>query len=337
MTYMPEAASQELLPSYGRERARTMSHRAVMQMSVVLGALAAALVLLLIWRGGAVMRVYLADAFSIVLNGLIVVLFLLGLTRLYQALFHYAHEEREVNRFLDRRASGVSGEALFEEGEGDSIIARRYSTIRGLHARGVPIDHGAISGVMMAEESLYQSFPRFVNNVLILTGVFGTVTSLIIALVGAGNLLQTAVPGEGMGLMLLGMNTALTTTATAIVCYFFFTFFYMKLGDVQSYVISQVERATLLYIVPEFAFDADSINHETRRLVEEVHGLTTQVRDGLGELQQAARAVAAPQAEGLKVWQALAASQDEQLHRLADLGSRLEALRNVLVEGFRLR
>ncbi|MFO7653731.1 MAG: hypothetical protein R6X25_07880 [Candidatus Krumholzibacteriia bacterium] len=337
MTYLQEPPPHEIVHARRQERAPTMGQRALLQMSVTLGLLAAAVAALLVWKGRVVMGVYLADPFAMVLNGLIVALFVLGLVRLFQGLRHYAREEREVNRFLRMRSDGMPGAAAFDDLADDSIMARRYFTIRGLYERGIPIDHGAISAIMVAEESLYQSFPRFVNNVLILTGVFGTVTSLIIALVGASDVIQTAVPGEGMGLMLLGMNTALTTTATAIVCFFFFTYFYQKLGDVQSYLFSRLERATLLYLVPEFAFDTDAVNHETRRLVEEVRGLTQDLRTGLGDLQRSTAALAIPQHERLKVWSGLAAGQEEQVRRLEGLGSQLEELHRVLVEGFRLR
>ena len=131
------------------------------------------------------------------------------------------------------------------------------------------------------------SFPRFVNNVLILTGVFGTVSSLIFALVGATDVLQTAVPGAGMGLLLLGMNTALTTTATAIVCYFFFTYFYHRFTDLQTWVISRLERAVLLYMVPDFTFEAETVNHQTKLLVEDVRELVVEMREGLGGIAQA--------------------------------------------------
>jgi hypothetical protein len=56
-----------------------------------------------------------------------------------------------------------------------------------------------------------------------LTGIFGTIVSLIFALVGAGRTLGSAVLTEGMAIMLSGMNTALTTTATAITCFFIYS------------------------------------------------------------------------------------------------------------------
>ena len=169
-----------------------------------------------------------------------------------------------------------------------SLLADRYDTIRELFNGGGPVDHGAISAIMIAEESLHQSFPRFVNNVLILTGVFGTVSSLIFALVGAGDVLRASSPDAGMGLLLLGMNTALTTTATAIVCYFFFTFFFHRLTDLQTWVFSQVERASLLYMVPEFTYEPEAVNHQTKLLVEEVKHLVGDVREGLGGIEAGA-------------------------------------------------
>ena len=195
---------------------------------------------------------------------------------------------------------------------------------------------GAISSIMLAGESLHLSFPRFVNNVLILTGVFGTVSSLIFALIGATDVLQTAVPGSGMGLMLLGMNTALTTTATAIVCYFFFTFFFQRFTDLQTWVVSQLERAALLYMVPDFSFEPDVVNHQTKILVEDVRQLVAEMRQGLGGIEGAVARID----EGARARQeqgdAVIARQDTQNGKMDDTLARLDELRKVLVEGFRL-
>ena len=171
-----------------------------------------------IWQSELVRRIYFIDNKTIILNGIIFLLFFIGVIHLIRSFVHYSFEEKQIQTFISEKELG--NEVLIDTFPADSIIAKRYSTVKDLYDRQVPIHHGAISSIMIAEESLHQSFPKFVNNVLILTGVFGTIVSLIFALVGASSVLQTALPGEGMGVMLLGMNTALTTTATAIVCYF---------------------------------------------------------------------------------------------------------------------
>jgi len=315
----------------------TKSQRTLMQLSIVLVVVVIAAIGAGIWKATIVAEVFFSDPKPIILNGLIVLLFALGVGQLLRGLTHYAVEEREIIRFLDLRADGASLELIFDDPEDDSLIARRYFTIRELFARGVPIDHGAIAAVSLAEESLYQSFPRFVNNVLILTGVFGTVSSLIFALLGASSILQNALPGEGMGLMLLGMNTALTTTATAIVCYFFFTYFYQKLTDVQTYLFSRIEQAVLLHIVPEFAFESEAVNHETRSLINEVRALVREMQAGLGDVALTLTGLNTHNDEQLRKWSASLAGQEEHNRKLHEALARLEDLRAVLVEGFRLR
>jgi hypothetical protein len=139
-----------------------------------------------------------------------------------------------------------------------------------------------------------------------------------------------------MGLMLLGMNTALTTTATAIVCYFFFTFFFHRFTDLQTWVVSQLERASLLYIVPDFSFEAEAVDHQTKLLVEDVRQLVAEMRQGLGGIEGAVSRID----EGARARQeqgdAIIARQDTQNGKLDESLSQLAELRNVLVEGFRL-
>jgi hypothetical protein len=316
---------------------RTKSRRALIQLSIVLVITVSVTTLMGLWKWEFVTDVFLADWRAIFLNGVVILIFWLGIGQLFRGLAHYTHEEHAIARFCRLRADGVESEAIFDDPDHESIIADRYLTIKTLFARGTPINHSAISAIMVAEESLYQSFPRFVNNVLILTGVFGTVCSLILALIGASSVLQTAIPGEGMGLMLLGMNTALTTTATAIVCYFLFTYFYQKLTDVQTYLFSQVERAVLLYIIPDFAFDTESVNHQTKLLIEEVRSLVRENRDGVGEIERTLAKSADLHEAQLQKWQTVLAGHEEQSSRLAGILSRLDDLRQVLVEGFRLK
>jgi len=336
MTHLQDPPETEFALARRQETMQTKSRRALLQINVVLIVAAVAAAAMAVWRRELIADVYLADAKAVILNGMILLLFLLGLARLVQGLIHYAREEQAIARFQRLRAEGVANPQVFEPDE-TSLIARRYLTIKNLFDRGVPIDHGAVTAIAVAEESLFQSFPRFVNNVLILTGVFGTVSSLIIALVGASDVLQNTLPGEGMGVMLLGMNTALTTTATAIVCYFFFTFFYQKFTDVQTYVFSQVERAVLLHVIPDFAFDGETINHETKQLVNEVRGLVTELRSGVLDVDRLLARLSEQGDAQLQQWQSALAGQQDQSRGVDEIAERVELLRQVLIEGFRLK
>ena len=104
----------------------------------------------------------------------------------------------------------------------------RYKTLLDLYSRRTAINHNALASTLMAQESSYISFPKFVNNILILTGVFGTIVSLSIALLGASDMLGNINDGDGLGVVIHGMSTALSTTMTAILAYLFFGYFYLK-------------------------------------------------------------------------------------------------------------
>jgi len=316
---------------------RSRSLQSLFQMSLVLVVVAAILVAVAVWRWEFVITVFLADWKSVLLNGVVVVIFLLGVFQLYRGFTHYALEERSLSRFLELKDRGRSTGAILDDATDSSLIARRYRTIKGLFERGVPIDHGAISAISVAEESLHQSFPRFVNNVLILTGVFGTVSSLIFALIGASDVLRTALPGEGMGVMLLGMNTALTTTATAIVCFFLFSYFYQKLTDVQTHLMSRLEHAVMVHVIPDFAFEPQVIDHQTKLLIQELGRLVEEMRVGVASARETLTDLEKRNAEERARWDEAIAGQGEHRERLDGVLARLEELRTVLVEGFRLR
>jgi len=297
----------------------TRSRQILVQMAIVLAAAVIVAVLVFIWKIDTVAAVLFGDPRPLILNGVILLLFVLGISQLFRGVRHYERQEIQITEFMARRAEGYPTDDILTEFDEPSLLIERHTTIKELFGGGGPVDHGAISSIMLAGESLHLSFPRFVNNVLILTGVFGTVSSLIFALIGATDVLQTAVPGSGMGLMLLGMNTALTTTATAIVCYFFFTFFFQRFTDLQTWVVSRLERAALLYMVPDFTFEAEAVNHQTKLLVEDIRTLVAEMRQGLGGFEGAV----------VRLDEAARARQDDSL-------ARLDELRNVLVEGFRL-
>jgi len=175
------------------------SHRILLQMGIISLSLILALALILVVKFNTVVSWAMGDSRPLVLNGIIFLLFLLGTLQLYKALRHYQLQEDQVTEYMTRRQHGETSAAILDSMPSPSLLADRYRTIHHLYNGGGPVDHGAISAIMMAEESLKQSFPRFVNNVLILTGVFGTVSSLIFALVGAGDVLQAASPDARIG------------------------------------------------------------------------------------------------------------------------------------------
>jgi hypothetical protein len=189
----------------------------------------------------------------------------------------------------------------------------------------------------VAEESRHLSYPKFVNNVLILTGVFGTIVSLIYALIGATAILQTNAAGEGIGVMLLGMNTALNTTATAIVCFFLFTFFYQRLTDLETYVLSRVEQAVLVHIIPEFAFDTEAVNYKTERLVAELQLLVEEMKTGSDFIRESLAGLNKYNRAYLAKLAALTVRQDNQVEQTQKVLGQLIKIETVLKDGFRLK
>ncbi|RMG55956.1 MAG: hypothetical protein D6717_07215 [Gammaproteobacteria bacterium] len=256
-----------------------------------------------------------------VINGVILALFLLGLLRIAWLLLRYAREESALQRYV----------AHMEDGSGDplhgisinTLIARRHEAVMALRARHAPVNHSALAAATVAGESTRLSFPRFVNNVLILLGVLGTIVSLSIALLGASNLVDfsSGALGGDMGLVIHGMSTAMSTTITAIVCYLFYGYFYLKLTDVQTHLLAGLEQATTLYLMPE--------TDDESSIVQRVGELVRSLAEAARQMELAERHHGESAA---------------QLHDIVSrLGSRVEGLddelreiKGILREGFRL-
>ena len=233
---------------------------------------------LLSWKFDYINQVYFRDqltATGIVINGAIITLFLLGLVRVIAILLRYSREEAAVQQVLVNLDEGA--DPLLEVPD-DRIISRRYRTMQALNRSNTPINHGSLASTLLASESTQNSFPKFINNILILTGVFGTIVSLSIALIGASDLLESAVDVEGMGLVVHGMSTALSTTITAIVCYLFFGYFYLKMTDVQTSLISTVEQITNVAFMPRFQIQTETVLHQFAGLIRSLQGLLGQMK-----------------------------------------------------------
>lgn len=220
---------------------------------------------------------------GIIINSGIVLLFLLGLAKISENLVRYAREESYLAEFIEHWEEG--GVRLTEGLPRNAIIRQRYATILNICRQHAPINHNALASTLLAAESTCISFPKFINNILILTGVFGTIVSLSIALLGASSLLDSAQELGNMDLVIHGMATALSTTMTAIVCYLFYGYFYLKLTDAQTHFLSAVEQVTSLYLLPKHTSDTqDVLNH--------VADLIQSLRDTANQLQQSQLAYA---------------------------------------------
>lgn len=284
--------------------------------------LASAIIALIAWKIEFIDDIYFRNQLTpagLIINSAILTLFFLGVLRMVFIFALYHREERALQRFSDNLDEGIA--PMTNVGT-SSIIARRFHIMEALYKSNTPINHNALATTLVASESTRNSFPRFINNILILTGVFGTIVSLAIALVGASDLLGAAVDVGGMGQVIHGMSTALSTTITAIVCYFCFGYFYMKLTDVQTNLISGVEQVTTRFLLPRFQVQTDSVLYEFTGVVR--------------SLQQLIGQMAHTQSMFEEVEQRILASLEEYRARVTGLSDEMGEIKGVLKRGFRL-
>ena len=255
-----------------------------------------------------------------IVNSSILGLFSLGIFRIIALLIRYNREENALSRFI----KNVDNDELLptERVNKKSLIYNRYTSVLEISKHNVAVNHSALASTLMATEATRLSLPRFISNILILTGVFGTIISLSIALVGASDIIDSADGISGMSIVIHGMSTALSTTATAIVCYLFFGYFYMKLTDVQTELLSGIEQATTLYIMPRFTYQTDSMLHEVGNLVKALH--------------EAAGVMASTQVDFAEAGRNLSALTGSNAESLMRLSADIEEIKSLLRDGFRL-
>jgi hypothetical protein len=259
-----------------------------------------------------------------IVNGSILSLFLVGAFRLIYLLIHYGSEENALARFI----KNVHHNKTLPTGKVDkkSLIYNRYVSVLEISKHNVAVNHSALAATLSATESTRLSLPRFISNILILTGVFGTILSLSIALVGASDIIDSADGISGMNIVIHGMSTALSTTATAIVCYLFFGYFYMKLTDVQTELLSGIEQATTLYIMPRFTFQTDSMLHEVGALVKALHEAARVMGNTQADFAQAGRSLSALSGNTAENMMRLSSDINEIKLLLADTDGNLQTL-----------
>ncbi len=208
----------------------------------------------IVWQWDVVRQIYLQNqinAMGWAINGGIMLLFFCGLGVLVGRFFEYRRQEFNIARFV--RNLKEDNDPM-EGVEPHGMLAERYRTLQELNRRRANINQNALAATLLASESSRNSFLKFVHNVLILTGVFGTIVSLSLSLLGASDMIygnaQASGQTSGLGTMIFGMSTALSTTMTAILAYLIFGYFYIKLTDTQTYLISSVEEVTATTLLP---------------------------------------------------------------------------------------
>lgn len=262
---LEETAGMELI-QFHRHYGKQLFVRMIM-LSCVLTAI-------IFWKMEFIADVYFRNQLTttgLIINGSIISLFCAGIIKLLLLLVKYIKEENAIVLFI--KNFDEKSENPLAAISATTLIAQRYHIVKHLYDRRTPVNHGALASAMVATESTVISFPKFINNTLILTGVFGTIISLSIALLGASKLLESSINIGGMGMVIHGMSTALSTTITAIVCYLFFGYFYLKLTDIQTNVISAIEQITANILLPEFQVKPDSVLYEFSGLVRSLQGL----------------------------------------------------------------
>ena len=280
-------------------------------------------VAILISNYGYINSLYLKNQLTpvgMVINGGILIAFLLGLIKVISSLWYYMQEESALARFV-RQFNGDAGK-LLKGISRKSIIAQRYHIIRKLSERHVHINHSALASTLLADESTRTSFARYIGNILILTGVLGTIVSLSVALVGASSLLESAQDTGSMGLVIHGMSTALSTTITAILCYLFYGYFNLKLGDAQTHLLSGIEETTAVYLLPEYSKDSETMLHEVSGLI---HGLREAAGAMLSIQQEYALA-------GHRLNEVVAALSQQ----MSGSTENIDSIKQLLRDGFRL-
>ena len=316
------------------------------------------------WQWDVVRQIYLLNQINAIgwaINGSIAALFLCGLGALVWRFWEYRGQEDGMARLLRNLRDNIEP---LQGVDRHGMLAERYLTLRALSRQRADINHNALAATLLAAESSRNSFLKFVHNVLILTGVFGTIVSLSLSLLGASDMIhgnaQASGQAGGLGTMIFGMSTALSTTMTAILAYLIFGYFYIKLTDTQTYLISAVEEVTATTLLPHLQPSEQAAEREysdsmrnAADLIKRLEASQHQYEDSIRALVEATQALSAQLARGdddgeRARSEAQAEAQAEQSALLARIGEQQQAsaeenrelltrVVGLLQEGFRLR
>jgi len=258
---------------------------------------------------------------GIYINSAILGLLIIGLGNIFYHLLRYRREEAAIAAFVNNVESIKVD--LMEGLPANSMVVKRQLTMQSIQKSSGEINHGALAAMLNADEATHFGLIRFINNILILTGVFGTIVSLSIALLGASDLIDSASASlGGMGLVIHGMSTALSTTITAIISYILFGYFYTRLNDVQTHCLSGIEQLTTIHLLPRYVKSRDDIVHKMGDLIKSVIHATDKLKQTQDTYHDAA----------MMLHQTISTNQ-QQIDQLVD---EIHGIKRILRDGFRL-
>jgi len=228
-----------------------------------------ALAVLILINKDAIANLYTSGEISkigMIINAIIIGLFLLGMLRIVTVLFRYIGEHEILLKLVALLKENASNPAS-RIGE-HSLAAQRYKAVRWVSKQGAPVNQAAMAASTNASENSRLTVIRFVHSTLILAGVFGTVVSLSMALIGAAGLLNSPEGVKEMGTIISSMSSALSSTVTAIVCFFIFAYFYLRLNDARIQLLSNLEDVTSLYLLPKITHTEDAMIGQVTELTK---------------------------------------------------------------------
>ena len=237
----------------------------------------------LFWQRNNIADLYLSGEINPVgwlLNGVIILLFLLGMLRMISLLLSYSSEHSVLERLVESVNEGMNDPAgdLSEE----ALAVKRFRYVSEMTRQSNTVDQGALASNLSTSEQSRFTLVRYVNSILILLGVFGTVVSLSIALIGASSLLDSPEGANKMGMIIGGMSSALSTTMTAIVCFVVYAYFYLRLNNARAQLLNGIESMTATYLMP----NAVTTEATLMRQVSELTSALNASVERLTEVQQ---------------------------------------------------
>ena len=255
---------------------------------------------------------------GMIINAIIIGLFSFGMLRIVMVLVRYINEHH-VSLKLVEYLKENAGNPIARLPE-NSLAVQRFKAVRWVAKQGATVNQAAMAASCNASENSRLTLVRFVHSTLILAGVFGTVVSLSTALIGAAGLLNSPEGVKEMGMIISSMSSALSSTVTAIVCFFIFAYFYLRLNDARIQMLSNIEDITSLYLLPK-------VTHTEDGMIRQVTELTSALNKAADKL--------------LMVEQTFIAAGDRLQHAVNDLhgqvnNSSLDDIKDLIRKGFHL-